>query len=294
MSLPSASKRLTPDVVHVDVPVHPRAHGGLGDHEQRRLNKELADLRRDRQRLVPALHGRRLAAAQDAEPALEHRLERGLAGGEDVVSDAEEGEIVRDQPFQELDGLGDLGHWHGRRIGLELRNLAGDARRHRAPILDAGAHIGEHLVDRSDDLGALALVVDALDMDVDEALARRSRGRGRDALEGGQPPGRVALDGKHGMHDEADVDAEIGELGEDGIDQERHVVVDDLEHRVGAEPRESKLLPIHRPWRGDAYLGRARLALREERPGIRRQSGKVPRVVTHEVFGRRIGENARR
>ena len=71
--------------------------------------EERADLRRDGERLVPALHDAHVARAQDAEPALEHRLERGLAGREGVVADAEEGEVVGDQPFQELDRLGDLG-----------------------------------------------------------------------------------------------------------------------------------------------------------------------------------------
>ena len=79
----------------------------------------------------------------------------------------------------------------------------------------------------------LRLVVDALDMNVDEALAQRPGRRGPEPLEGGQTAGVVTLDGKDGMHDEADVDAEVGELGEDRIDQKRHVVIDDLEHRIG-------------------------------------------------------------
>ena len=147
---------LDADVVHVDVPVHARAHGGLGDDEQRRLVQQRADLRRDDEGLVPSLHGRHLAPAQDTEPAGENRLQRGLAGGEGVVANAEEGEIVRDQPFQELDGLGDLGDRRRRRIGLEPGNLGGDARGHLAPILDAGPDIGEHPLDRRDDLGAPA------------------------------------------------------------------------------------------------------------------------------------------
>ena len=83
-----------------------------------------------------------------------------LAGGEAVVANAEEGEIVGDEPFQKLNGLGDLGDRQRRRIGLELGDHVGDARRHRAPVLDAGAHIGEHPLDRRDDLGASRLLVD--------------------------------------------------------------------------------------------------------------------------------------
>ena len=38
------------------------------------------------------------------------------------------------------------------------------------------------------------------------------------------------------MHDEADIDAAVGELRQDRVDQERHVVIDDLEHRFVATP----------------------------------------------------------
>ena len=37
------------------------------------------------------------------------------------------------------------------------------------------AHVGQHLLERRDDLRAPALVVDALEMDVDEAFARARR-----------------------------------------------------------------------------------------------------------------------
>ena len=104
-------------------------------------------------------------------------------------------------------------------------------------------------------------------------------------------PAAVTLDGEDGMHDEADVDAEVGELGEDRIDQKRHVVIDDLEHRIGSRRRETAR---HRPRRVESNFRRAGLAHLEERPGIRRQAGKMTRVVAHEVFGHRIGENARR
>ena len=90
---------LDADVVHVDAPVHARAHGRLGDDQQRRLLQERADLRRDHQRLVPALQHPHVAGAQDAEPGVEHRIERVLAGGEGVVAHAEEGEVVVGQPF---------------------------------------------------------------------------------------------------------------------------------------------------------------------------------------------------
>ena len=226
------------------------------------------------------------AHAHDAEPALEDRLERVGARRELVIADAQEGEIVGDQPFQELDRLGDLADRQRRRIGLELGDQLGDPRRHRTPVLHGDAHVGEHVRDGAHDLGAARLLVDALDVDLDEALAQRSAGGGARALEAGQTAGAVALDGEHRMHDQADLHAMLGELGEHRIDQERHVVVDDLEDRGGLEP----LVDGGDGGRVEAHLGDAGLAVREKRPGSGRELGELARVVAHEVLGHRARE----
>ncbi len=68
--------------------------------------------------------------------------------------------------------------------------------------------------DRVHDLGAARLVVDALDVDMDEAFAQRAAGAGPAALEADETAGAVALDGEHRMHDQADVDAALGQLGQ--------------------------------------------------------------------------------
>ena len=115
--LAAAIEALHAHIVHVDVPVHARAHRGLGDDEQRRLLQQRAHFRREDERLVPAPQHRHFACAQNAEPALEHRLERVLAGGELVIANTQKGEIVVEQPFEERDGLGDLGGRQRRRIG---------------------------------------------------------------------------------------------------------------------------------------------------------------------------------
>jgi hypothetical protein len=215
---------------------------------------------------------------------LEHGLERILTGRECVVADAEEGEIVVREPFQERNGLGDLGRRQWRRIGLEPGDHVRHARGHRPPVLNAEAHVDEHALDRLDDLGAARFLLDTLDMDVDDAFAQRP-GNGLRALEGGEMPRRVARDAQHGMHDETHFDPALGEHRQHRIHQERHVVVDDLEHRIVARP-----LVTGRVESFETDLRHARLAYREQRPRIRGELGELARVVAHEVFGDRVGE----
>ena len=274
---------LHPHVIHVAAAMHARADRGFGDDQQCRLVEQRADLRRDLERRVPSLHRRHAARPHDAEPAREDGLQRVPAGAELVIADAQEGEIVGDQPFEELDRLGDLADRQRRRIGLELGDHLGDPRPHGAPVLHGGAHVAEHVGDRPHDLGAARLVVDALDVDVDEAFAQRAPGRGPGPLEGDELAGGVALDGEHRMHDQANVDAALGQLAQHRVDQERHVVVDDVENRGGPQPL---VLGAH-GGRFQPHLRGAGLALRQERPRVRRQVGELARVVAHEILGHR-------
>ena len=112
-----------------------------------------------------------VARAQQAEPGLELRLERMLAVGVGIVARAEQGEIVGGDPLQKLDRFGDLVGRQRRRIGAQFGGDFAGARQHRPPVLHADAHVGEHAFERADDLGALRRVLDAGDMDVDEAFA---------------------------------------------------------------------------------------------------------------------------
>ncbi len=171
-----------------------------------------------------------------------------------------------------------------RRIGLELGDHVGHARGHRPPVLNAKAHVGEHPLDGLDDLGAARFLVDTLEMDVDDAFAQRAGG-GLYPLEGGEAAGFVAHDGEDGMHDEADFDPAFGEFGQHRIHQERHVVVDDLEHGIVARPLVTVCIGSV-----ETDLRHARLAHGQQRPCIRGELGELARVVTHEVFGDGVGE----
>ena len=175
--LAAAVEALHAHIVHIDAPVDARATCGFGDDEQRRLLQERPDLGRDHERLVPALDHPHVAGAQNAEPGFEHGLERILAGAELVIANAEEGEVVVDEPREKCDSFGDLVRRHRRRVGFELDDHILDALHHRPPVGNAEADVGKHPLDGRDDVGAARLIIDRFEMDVDDALARASRER---------------------------------------------------------------------------------------------------------------------
>ncbi len=230
-----AIEPLHADVIHVHAPVHARVHVRLGDDELLRLLQELHDLGRDRDQLAAAAQHMHVGRSQDAEPALGNDLVAALVAGQRVFAHAEEGEVVGDQPFEELRRLGDFLDRQRRRIVLDLGDDLADARHHRPPVLHAEAHVGEHAADRLDDLVLPRLVLDALDVDVDEALAPRGADRRAVAAEADQRAGLVALDREDRMQHEPHIDALLGELGHHRVEQERHVVVDHLDDRDGPD-----------------------------------------------------------
>ena len=87
---------------------------------------------------------------------------------------------------------------------------------------------------RLDDLGAARLLLDALDMDVDEALAQRAGGAGCVPLKPVSRPAASRSTVKTGCTTKRTSMPRSAELRQHRIDQERHVVVDDLEHRIAA------------------------------------------------------------
>ena len=141
---------------------------------------------------------------------------------------------------------------------------------------------------RLDDFRPPRLILDALGMDVNEAFARPRSGRRSLAAEGEQETARVALQGEHRMDDEADLDALLVEFAQHGIDQERHVVVDDLQDRDRLD-----VLGGHRTGaRVEADLRRPGLAVRQQRPGVLGERRKLARLIAEKILGRRAPEQA--
>ena len=94
---------LDADVIEIDAPMHARMNIRLGDDQRPRLLQKRHDLRRELEKLVAAPEHPQFARAHDAERALEIRFQRLPVDA--IVAQAEESEIVGEQPLQELDRL---------------------------------------------------------------------------------------------------------------------------------------------------------------------------------------------
>ena len=217
---------LDADIVEIDAPVHARVDIGLGDDQQPRFLEKRHDFRRVFEQFAAALEHAQFGRAHDAEGIVEIGLQHIAVEG--VIAHAEEGKIVGQQPLQKLDRLGDFVDRQRRRIGLEIGDDAIGALEHGAPVLHRQPHFAEHTCERAHDIGARGLVGDRLEMDMDEALARVAGGVGSAQR---QKLGAVALHAEHRMRHQLHGEAAFGEFAHHRIDQERHVVVDDLDHR---------------------------------------------------------------
>src|SRR5690606_33960876 len=71
----------------------------------------------------------------------------------------------------------------------------------------------------------------------------------------------------------------------DRVDQERHVVVDDLDHRASARPAVAFLGGIEYPQAGRAWLARL-----QQRPGRKRRADQRGFAHREHVVGRRAGK----
>ena len=99
---------------------------------------------------------------------------------------------------------------------------------HGAPVLHREAHFAEHAIERGDEIGAGRGVADRIDMNMDEALAR---GGNRVGCADGSQLAAIAPHAEHRMRDQPHIEPAFGEFAHHRVDQERHVVVDDLDHR---------------------------------------------------------------
>ena len=196
--------------------------------------QEGADLRRHRHELAAAPEHAHGGIAQESEAGALDRIGRGVAARKPVLANPQEGEVVARHPVEEGDRLLDLVLRQRRRIEAVVVHDLGHAGAHAGPVVHRQRHV---LVDQPHGLHeALAglRVVDARQVDVDEALALHARARNgpvASPTRRTRAPDRVALDRQDRMRHEKRLVSLVDDLGEGRIEQERHVVVDDLEHR---------------------------------------------------------------
>src|SRR3954453_11254953 len=227
---------LDTDAVERHVAMDGAAAVGFGDDEKVFGARVLAELARERR--GGALGGHFAELAQDAEAALDHRREVVLVGArfQSVAAESEKDEVALVEPLQELTRLGYFLLRH-RQFGVfELGELGAELRAHGLPVGDRGANVVQDALERGAHRGELRRVALLIDLDVHVRLDNRVdlrflRRFELDALRAG-----VAADAHDRMQQQMNVASKARDLGADGIDEERHVVVDDLDDGVLETP----------------------------------------------------------
>ena len=221
---------------------------------------------------LPRRNSRISRERKSPEPGRERRLERMFAVRIGIVARAEQGEVVARQPFEKLDRFGDLLDRQRRRVVAQVRDDLARARQHGLPILHADAHLGEDFFERANDVRPLRRILQAVDMNVNEAFALAvALAR---ALEADKGSRRVALDREHRMHEQANVETAFVEFADHRIDEERHVVIDDVEHRY----------PARHGGGLEAHFGRTGLRCGEKRPRLLGDRSELLRPVALQIL----------
>ncbi len=223
------------DVVEVARPVHRGSGVGLGQQQHTRVARQRAHLgrqggERGRRR------GRIAGHAQDAQARAGH-AQRVLALDRDqvVVALAEQGEVAFGQPLQEGQVFGQIVGGHGRCVLAQGAGRVDDGLTHGLPVFDRRAHVTQDaqqaVLQLADALGIGA----PIDLDMDQRFEAAfgfvaMAGQADHAVLG------VAAHLHHRMHDQVHGQTLAVDFHGDRIDQEGHVVVDDLDHGMGRLP----------------------------------------------------------
>ena len=148
-----------------------------------------------------------------------------------VFACAEENEIVRAEPAQERDGLGVGMRGGGRRVVLEFGNRALQPGCHRLEIGNRGAHIGKHagksvlhLLKRRQGNGLT-------DLQMDDAFPRHAALEAACRLKAHEQAFVIAAHLENGMSHKLRGKAQFANRGDYGVEQERHIVVDDIDQQ---------------------------------------------------------------
>ena len=209
-----------------------------------------------------------------------------------VLAVAEEREVVLGQPLEQVACLAGLVGVHALgRLDGELVDDVGDLGVHLRPVLDRLAHVAQHPLDGVLDLTEVVAVGDPVDLDVHPRLTRELAPRPAELLglvvdgaDLAQLAGDVAADVEERVDDHVHVTALPRQLHRQGVDEEGHVVDDDLDHRA---PRGGPSV-LARRWRRHAHPSGALGPLARE-PVVRGERavevgvGAVPDVLGRDV-----------
>ena len=182
-------------------------------------------------------------------------------------------------PLEQVARLRELVRVDGRRRRLELREHVVDALPHRRPLLDGGAHVGEH----AREIGAQPLQLRgaglAVDLDVDHRLGLPVLGADLE-----QPALLVPADAHDRPDHEVDRAPVPRHLHRDRVDEEGHVVDDRLDDGVRRLP--PVLLDVGRV---DVHFRLAGLPHAREVPVRDRRTVEVEIAPVAQVVGSDVG-----
>jgi hypothetical protein len=201
-------------------------------------------------------------------------------GHEVAFAEPEEGEVPVVEPGQQRPRLLHLGQVDPGRRRLELGGQVAHALAHRLPVLDRGAHLSQHAAHLLAERLELVLLGLAVDLDMQDRLgdalavgAGPEHGRDRAVLAAPHPD--------HGMDHQVQAERVAAQLHAHRVDDERHVVADDLHHRVRRLPPVLLELRVV-----DAHLRLAGLAPRGEVPVRERGAVDVERAALEQIVRR--------
>ncbi len=174
-----------------------------------------------------------IRVTQDAEAGPFDLLDIAKFGAalEFVLAQAQESEIVIEQPLQEGDGFGEFLDRHRWRIALIGGHDIAHFGLHGAPVENRGADILKNFPETLQQDVAIALGGNAVNMNLDHALANGVGSvfaLGDDVLEGTVA---FAHDIEDRVKDEQDFVSFLGQQAQRGVDQKGHVVIDQLDDR---------------------------------------------------------------
>jgi hypothetical protein len=206
---------------------------------------------------------------------------------EEVTRSAQEHEIVGREPTDEGTDLVEVVCRYGFGWRPALLRRSFEQRAHRLPIVDRGPNVAEHPQQIGFEDGEASGVAQPVDLDVDEALhggIRLARlGHGEEQTRGIAPHRQDGVDGEvHGEPVPRQFHAHA-------VDEERHVVVHDLDDRVGRLPSvllDRRIVHPHRRRAGGPP--QAEPEMRED------GTVEVERIQDDEVGGRDAFEPAAR
>jgi hypothetical protein len=175
------------------------------------------------------------AGAQQPEAGLHHRQQAvgGLPTLEAIFAITQEGEMVVGEPFEERGRLERLGTRDSRDAAGHVRCELARVSQHGRPVLDRRAHVGEGRLDPRPNVLEVRGVGRAAHLDMLPGLDESRPGARVDVLD---PSGPVADDAEHRMRHRMDGPTGIVQDDCERIDQERHVIGDDLDDRVRGLP----------------------------------------------------------